>query len=198
MATIPAYARAESPRAGATIIRPDFTAIENFIKANQESRARVAEGMDLLVRTMAYLVKGYAQQKSMGPVAPNKRSVPALAGRIPVQRITGAYFAGWQVRRVGQARYLITNSSKEAYLIETGLYQRVRRPILKMSLIAMLKFMEASRTEQRFLPSLIGYRRDSSGRFANVPIGQRLMGTDTLGGMAGPRGADDRPAAFLP
>lgn len=198
MATIPAYARAESPRAGATIIRPDFTAIENFIKANKESRARVAEGMDLLVRTMAYLVKGYAQQKSMGPVAPNKRSVPALAGRIPVQRITGAYFAGWQVRRVGQARYLITNSSKEAYLIETGLYQRTRRPILKMSLIAMLKFMEASRTEQRFLPSLIGFRRDASGKYANVPIGQRLMGTDTLGGMAGPRGADDRPAAFLP
>lgn len=198
MATIPAYALQENPRAAAVIFKPNFTEIENFIKANKESRERVAEGMDLLIRSLANIVRGYAQGKSMGPVAPAKRSVPALANRIPVQRISGAYFAGWQVKRVGMAAFLVYNASKEAYLIETGLYQRVRRPILKMSMISMLKFMESSRTEQRFLPSLIGFRRDSSGRYASVSVGQRLMGTSTLGGMAGPRAADDRPGAFLP
>lgn len=146
------------------IMRPDFTAIENFIRDNKESQAKAMQGVDLLVRTMAMVVKGYAQQRSGGPVAPRRRSNPAWAGKIPVQRITGAYFAGWTVRRVGMARWLVYNDAKEAYLIETGMYQRVRRPILKLSIIAMLKFLEGSRTEQRFLGSMIAPRRDAQGR----------------------------------
>lgn len=195
----PAYALQPTSRLrGFSILRADVAEIERFIRDCQGSKAQVNVGLDLLVRSLALIVKGYAQQRSSGPVAPGKRSVPALANRIPVQRITGRYFAGWQVRRMGPMRFLIFNDAKEAYLIETGMYQRLRRPILKLSLISMLKFLEASRTEQRFLPDLIGFRRDSKGRYSNASVGERLMGTQTLGGMAGPRGADDRAAAHLP
>lgn len=174
--------------AGFVGMRPDFNAIERFIRENRENKAKVAVGVDLLVRTMAMMVKGIAQGKSLGPIAPRRRSVPALAYRIPVQRITGAYVAGWQLRRLGLARWLIFNNSKEAYLIESGLHMRVRRPILKMSLIGMLKMLQATRTEQRFLDTLIKPRRDAGGRYAAVPFEQRLPGTATLGGMTGPSG----------
>lgn len=165
---------------GHTILRADFTAIERFIADNRESVAKVERGMDLLVRTFAMLILGYAQQKSGGPVAPRRRSVPALAHRIPVQRITGDYFAGWQVRRAGSMSWLVFNDVKEAYLIETGMYQRVRRPILKLSIIAALKFLENSRTEQRFAASLINPRRNALGQYANVSFAERLSGTETI------------------
>lgn len=170
------------------IMRPDFAAIERFIADNQGSKLAVIEGGDLLVRMMVMTIRGYAQQKSGGPVAPRRRSNPALANRIPVQRISGAYFAGWKTRRLGVADWLVYNDSKEAYLIETGMYQRVRRPILKLSLIAMLRLLQATRTELRFLDSLIKPRRNALGQFAAIPLGKRLMGTQTLGGMAGPQG----------
>lgn len=198
MPSTPAYALKANPFTGGEIMRYDINEIERFIADNTESAIKSFIGVDMLVRTMATIVRAYAQQKSGGPVAPGQRSVPALAYRIPVQRITGRYFAGWYVRRVGPMSYFIGNNQKEAYLIETGLHMRVRRPILKMSLIAMLKFFENSRTEQRFLPSMLAYRRNSKGQYASVPFNQRLAGTDTLGGMAGPRAADDRPAAYLP
>lgn len=173
---------------GICVVRPDFVAIERFIRANRESKEKVAQGLDLLVRSMALLVKGFAQKKSGGPVAPRQRSNPALAYRIPVQRITGAYFAGWTLRKLGNAHWLIYNPSREAILIETGMFMKVRRPILKLSLIAMLRFLESTRTEQRFLKSLVNPRRDARGRFASIPMGKRLQGTSTLGGMAGPVG----------
>jgi hypothetical protein len=189
---VPAYARAPSPRAGAFISRAEITGLETFIKACEDSRERMSVGMDMLVRSLAAIVVGYAQQRSRGPVAPGQRSVPALAYRIPVQRITGAYFSGWRIKRLGAARWLVTNESQEAYLIETGTYMRVRRPILKMSLISMLRFLENSRTEQRLLPSLIGFKRDAGGRFANLSVLERLAGTETASmgnaSLAGPAG----------
>lgn len=180
---MPSLATALNPLASqrqTVIMRADFTAIENFMRDMKGSVERVQQGGDLLVRTMALVILGYAQQKSGGPVAPGKRSVPSLANRIPVQRITGAYFAGWKTKRLGLMSWLVYNDSKEAYLIETGMYQRVRRPILKMSVIAMLKFLENSRTELRFLDSVIAPRRNELGQFASIPLPKRLMGTETL------------------
>lgn len=174
---VPSYALKDSPRSGLCIVRPDFTAIERFIAENKESKVKAQVGVDLLVRGMTLVIRGLAQGFSKGQVAPRRRSVPALAHRIPVQRITGKYFSGWQVRRTGAARWLVYNDSKEAYLIEYGIYQRVRRPILKMSLIGMLRFLENSRTEQRFLDSLIQPRRNAAGQYAKIPFNSRLLGT---------------------
>lgn len=145
--------------------RKTFQDIENLIEDSKASIGKVNIGLNALVRTMAYTMKGYAQQQSGGPVAPGRRSNPALANRIPVQRITGAYFAGWQVKSVGKARYRMFNESKEAYLIETGLYQRTRRPILKMSVLNMLQLLQTTRTGDRFASWVMAPRRDSKGQF---------------------------------
>jgi len=193
----PSYARRPlSSIRSFVVFEPDFAAIENFIQDNIYSKVKVAQGMDLLVRTMAYVVKGNAQKRAAGPIAPRQRSVPALAYKIPVQRITGAYFAGWKVRRIGLAHWYVYNDSREAYLIETGMFMRVRRPILKLSLIDMLRMLDGTRTGARFLDWVIAPRgRATSGtKFARAPfygvepVSKRLQGASTLGGMAGPQG----------
>jgi hypothetical protein len=168
------------------ISRQTFDQIENYIADNLASIEKVNFGIDMLVRSMVMVVRGAAQAKSAGPIAPRRRSNPALAGRIPVQRITGEYFAGWTIRRLGNGRWVVYNDSVEAWLIEFGIYQRVRRPILKMSVIAMLRLIQTTRTAERFMDWVIAPRRSSLGRFQSFQT--RLMGTQTLGGMAGPRG----------
>lgn len=169
------------------ISRATFTQIENFIKDNNASIEKVKYGIDMLARGMILVIKGIAQEKSGGPDSKG-RSNPALANRIPVQRITGRYYAGWTLKRLGLGSYMLYNDAVEAYLIETGLYQRVRRPILKLSLIGMLQFLENTRTEQRFLEYVLAPRRNSKGQYTKMPFNQRLSGTTTLGGMAGPSG----------
>lgn len=171
---------------GLTISRKTFASIENFIADNNASKEKLHMGLDALARGMVLVIKGLAQQKSGGPVAPRRRSNPALAYRIPVQRITGRYFAGWTVKRLGPAHYVIYNDVFEAYLIEYGIFQRVRRPILKMSLMGMLSLLQTTRTGDRFLDWVLAPRRSAKGQFQS--FNTRMMGTATLGGMAGPEG----------
>lgn len=168
------------------LTRKMFDDIENFIADNAASQERMEAGIDLLIRGMALATKGLAQQKSMGPVSPTRRSVPALANRIPVQRITGTFAGGWRQRRIGPAKWATYNDSPEAYLIETGLYMRVRRPILKLSVIGMMKFLQTTRTAERFMDHVLAPRRNAHGRFQ--PFNARIAGSSVLGGMAGPRG----------
>lgn len=168
------------------ITRQFIDDIERFMGDVEGSREKTAMGMDLLVRSMCMITKGGAQRRSMGPVSPRKRSRPELAYRIPVQRITGRYFAGWTQRRLGMGRWMLYNDTVEAFLIETGLFQRIRRPILKMSLLGMLQFMQTTRTADRFVEWVLAPRRDSAGRFQSFAT--RIQGTASLGGMAGPEG----------
>lgn len=175
-----------SSRQGFFIGRNTFKQIEDFIADNRASQVKAQMGIDLLARGMVLVIKGYAQQMSGGPVAPHKRSNPMLANRIPVQRITGRYFAGWTIKYLGKGHYLLYNDAVEAYLIETGLYQRVRRPILKMSLLNMLKLLQTTKTAERFLDWVIAPRRNAKGQFQS--FNTRVMGTASLGGMAGPTG----------
>lgn len=182
----PSYPGLKSPSGGMFIGKKTFEDIENFIADNKASAHKAQIGIDLLARGMTLVIKGLAQQKSGGPIAPSRRSNPALANRIPVQRITGAYFAGWTIKYLGKGHYLLYNDTVEAYLIETGLYQKVRRPILKMSLLGMLKMLQTTQTAERFVDWVIAPRRNSKGRFQS--FNTRIMGSASLGGMAGPEG----------
>lgn len=171
---------------GAVITRKSFEQIEDFIRDNEASIDKAERGIDMLVRTMVMVIKGLAQEKSGGPVAARQRSNPVLAFKIPVQRITGAYYAGWKLRRMGMGRWVVYNDTVEAWFIEYGIHQRVRRPILQMSLIGMLKFIQSTRTGDRFLDWVMAPRRSSKGTFQSFQT--RMMNTRTLGGMAGPKG----------
>jgi hypothetical protein len=174
--------------------RSTFASIENAIADNRASVAKMNAGIDLLVRGCILIVKGGAQTRSAGPIAPRKRSVPALAFKIPVQRITGAYYAGWTQRRLGNGHWVVYNDTVEAYLIEYGIHQRVRRPILKLSVLGMYKFLQTTPTINRFMDWVIAPRRDSRGRFQSFQA--RMAGTTTISegagatisGLAGPQG----------
>jgi hypothetical protein len=169
-----------------TISRKTFQNIEEFIADNERSIEKAQIGIDLLTRLIALSVKGFAQGRAAGPVAPRHRSVPAMANRIPVQRISGAYFAGWKHRKLGMAHWLVYNEAREAYLIEYGVFQRVRRPVLKMSMIDTLRFLQTTRTGERFLEGVLAPRRNAKGQFQS--FNTRIQGTATLGGLAGPQG----------
>lgn len=145
--------------------RKTFENIEDFIADNQASKEKVAQGIDLLVRAMVLSIKGFAQEKTAGPLAPRQRSVPALANRIPVQRITGHLYAGWTQQRIGFAHWMVYNDAKEAWMVEYGIHQRQRRPILKMSVIGMLGMLQATRTGERFLETVLAPRRNAKGQF---------------------------------
>lgn len=161
------YARApmSSIPTGFGFTRQTFEMLEDFIADNQASKLKSMAGLDMIVRSMAMVTKGLIQEKAGGPVAPRHRSVPALANRIPVQRITGAYYAGWKIKRLGLQHWALWTDTKEAYLIEVGLYQRTRRPILKMSVIGMLRLIQTTRTAERFMENVLAPRRNSKGQF---------------------------------
>lgn len=164
---VPRYALQEDPKAAFTITRQTFRDIENFIADNKASQMRARFGMDALINLCVLTVKAAAQKQSMGPVAPNRRSNPAFAYRVPVQRITGRYFAGWRVRKLGNATWMLYNESKEAYLIEYGLYMRQRRPVLANSVIEMLRLLQTTQTGERFMDWILAPRRDAAGKFVS-------------------------------
>lgn len=165
------------------ISRKTFEQLEDWIRDNEASAEKAKLGLDTLVRLCILVVKAEAQKRSMGPVAPRRRSNPALAYRIPVQRITGRYFAGWTVRRVRFGAWVIYNETRAAYVIEFGIGQRVRRPVLKLSVLAMLKFVQSTRTAERFAEYVMGPRRSPQGRFQSF---EQRVGSLIVGMGAGP------------
>jgi hypothetical protein len=171
------------PGSGFGITRRTFDQIEDYIQDNKASVDRVKFGIDKLAHAMGLIVLSDARRSSFGPVAPRFRSNPALAHRIPVQRITGEYYAGWYLRKAGNGRYLVGNETFQAYLIETGMHQQRRRPILKMAVISMLKFIQTTRTADRFLDSVLAPRRNARGQFQSfdkriIPFKMRAAAVD--------------------
>jgi len=139
--------------------------IEDYIMDNRFSIDKLRYGMDTLVRVLITVVQSEARKRSAGPVAPRWRSVPAFAYKIPVQRITGRYYQGWTIRRVRNAHWMLYNDSYEAWLIEYGIHMRVRRPILKQSFMAMLQFIQTTRTADMFVDWVLAPRRNAKGQF---------------------------------
>jgi hypothetical protein len=95
-----------------------------------------------------------------------------------VQRITGRYFAGWTVRRARFGAWVIYNEERAAYMVEFGIGQRIRRPVLKLSVLAMLKFVQTTRTAERFAEYIMAPRRTPQGRFRSFDsrVGSLIVG----------------------
>lgn len=159
----PSWARQPAGAQTFGFSRKTFEQLEDWIKDNEASKVKAAYGMQELIRLCILVTKSSAMAKSRGPLAPRQRSVPALAAKIPVQRITGVFYSGWQIRKTARG-YKLYNDSVEAYLIETGMFQRVRRPILKLSVIDMLRFIQSTRTGDRFVDWIFAPRRSPQGR----------------------------------
>jgi hypothetical protein len=150
------------------ISRQSFVEVDKFIRDAEGDSIRTMEYTDLLVRMMAGAVKGFAQRMATGPIAPGGISSPALAFKIPVQRITGRYLAGWKMRRYGSGRWMVYNDDRAAFFIEEGIFRsprRVRRPILRLAVISMLRMIQTTRVADQLVGSLLRPRRDAQGRF---------------------------------
>lgn len=142
---------------------------------------------NLLIRMMAAAHKGLAEQKSRGMVVQDYRQ-----GRpwgIPVRRISEDYYRGWKIRKVAPGMWMTYNDAREAYFIEFGINPKatmtVRRPILRMSAIATLRFLQRTRMLERFTGATIGARRNQRGQYRSFMA--RMMGSALIG-VTGPTG----------
>src|SRR5262252_4103049 len=141
---------------GVPILEPTketINGIESVIRwAEQEVPHQFIIGMNQLTQLMAFVNQGFARKLSFGPEDPTQRS-PELAWRIPVRRITGAYYIGWKVRPV-RGGWQLYNDSREAYFIEFGLNwrggaRRVRRPVQRLSLKQTMDYMASTQAYHR-------------------------------------------------
>lgn len=166
-----------------------FKQLEDWYNDNLRSAEEMMFAIDRTMMGYAYVTVGAAQRRSAGPLDPrstNTRYIPTghyfvgsqagsntparrvqtytvhspLAWKIPVRRITGAYYKGWYARRVAPGIWEVSNKSREAYYIEYGINHigtgavgpagqrvRIRRPILKLSVLEALTFAQGHGTQ---------------------------------------------------
>jgi len=130
----------------------------------------------MLAKTMAMVAGGMAQKRSAGiKRAPQDTT---RSWKMPVPRVTSKYFMGWRIKRVSNEAYLLTNDSREAYFIEFGIHRnprtgqpsprRIRRPVLKLSVLEMLKMIYASPIGHRVWSSILIPKPGEPGARTNL------------------------------
>jgi hypothetical protein len=152
-----------------------FNDIEDWMKAAEISGRNVRYGLNAFAMILARTNQAIAQEMSAGPVDPHG-TMDSAAYKIPVRRITGRYYKGWQVKRLAPGVWMLYNASREAYFIEFGINhvgaghevtyrdgrtyiksgRRVRRPIRKLSLIKTMRFVDQSRAGYRVTEAVFG------------------------------------------
>jgi hypothetical protein len=163
-----------------------FLKLREYKEDNINDIGKVKWAIDKIVMGYALVSQGEAQKRSLGPqVTPGSAggsvrfgvrgrhlrnmAIPTVgAWKIPVRRITGAYFEGWHISQVGHAVWLLTNVSREAYFIEfginhhstTGLFGpsgqrvRVRRPVMKLSVLEAMRKIEATGADANIIVNI--------------------------------------------
>lgn len=142
----------------------DFVEVATSLK---EAPERIALAIDNICAMYALVMLSSAQERSRGPVDPAMKNA-AAAWKIPVRRITGAYFAGWDIRHVGLQHYQFFNSSREAFYIEFGINHtgitgvqstggrvRIRRPIMKLAVMQAISVIRSTNAAAAELTSSI-------------------------------------------
>jgi hypothetical protein len=132
--------------------------IDEYISDIDITRRNFRYGMNAFVAILARGMQQQALQRSRGPYDPQQRR-PALAWRVPVRRITGAYYLNWKIRRLAPGIWQVYNDSREAFYIEYGIHtsgRRVRRPINKLSLIATLRWADRMGVGHRIWEGIFG------------------------------------------
>lgn len=145
-----------------------FTISPSFFQQCRELAAdfrndadKVNFAIDRAVAGYAAVCLGFAQQRSRGFLDPREQN-PQWAWKVPVRRISGQYLLGWKVERIGMGHWRTYNDSREAYYIEFGINHegtgvkgaqgtrvRIRRPILKLSVMDTVAFVRATEMDWR-------------------------------------------------
>lgn len=165
------------------ITRESFEEIDKLIRSLAQGTKEFDQVMDAATHLLAMTTKGFVQMKYRGPVGG--------AGQpwtIPVRRLTGETYRGWRVRRIKSGVWEVFNNERGAYAVEFGLSrygQGVRRPVLKMSGIATLRFIQRTRFAERIMGDTFGNLRNNKGQFRSFAA--RMAGSSMLG-VVGPQG----------
>lgn len=159
-----------------------FEALENTIVNCQRMRRGLPVAMDRACRFCSYAQLGFGQKRAAGPVDP-EQARPELAWRIPVRRISGRYFFGWKVKRVGMGWWQFYNDSREAFYIEYGIHtspRAIRRPVHKLSFIDTLRFLEGTKIWDRVWANLVapplGLRSGKAYKWVVPPTATPIIG----------------------
>jgi hypothetical protein len=152
-----------------------FQDVERYIRGLEASGRNLYAASNMLTELLARAHQGFALEKSRGKYDPYQK-VPEMAWMIPVRRITQRYYRNWKVRRLAPGVWEVYNDSREAYFIEYGIHtskRRVRRPIMKITLIKTLRWSDAVGVghrvwEQAFAPLRPG-KAESKTRLFNLP-----------------------------
>lgn len=175
-----------------------FDDLERWLKDNQFSEREFKKGMDRLAGLLALTCLSFAQEKSRGPLDPqDKRREKAWL--IPVRRISQEYYYSWYEERISQGHWETGNRSREAFYIEYGINHqgtgredsggnrnRVRRPIMKLSMLATLKWIEHTKVVNR-VASTVFIGDNSRGGHTNL-AGQGMQ-SGRVGTVIGGKGA---------
>lgn len=131
------------------LIEPTVETINGLEEAIRWAEAEVPGNlrkyMNELVYVMALTNQGEARRMSFGPYDPSGHDTGA-AWKLPVRRISQAYYLGWKVKQLRPGVWQLYNDSREAYYIEFGINwlgegRRVRRPVRKLSLRRTMEVM---------------------------------------------------------
>lgn len=166
-----------------------FRQLEEFIADNARIAESVHWALDAVIMGYAYVTVGFAQKKSAGVIDPQEKN-KAAAWLVPVRRISGQYYMGWRAERLAPSVWQVTNDSREAYYIEFGINHsgtgkassggganvRVRRPILKLSIMEAVAFAAGSQFDIKAVASM--WKMSS----AHSPLQNRFAGIPTSSG----------------
>jgi hypothetical protein len=160
-----------------------FREVDDLLSALKMGTRQWFQVDDVAVQLLAKTVQGFAQKYYRGPTGG--------AGRpwtIPVRRLTGRTYRGWQVRKVTMGAWEVFNEERGAYMVEYGIARYgggVRRPILKMSSIATIRFVQRTKFGERMMAGTWGNLRNNKGQFQSFAASMR--GSSLLG-VVGPTG----------
>jgi hypothetical protein len=174
------------------ISRQTFRELDAAIETMRGLPNQFDRGMNVLVHLLAMSHKGRAQALSRGTVS--YRGQAGQPWQIPVRRITGEYYRGWNVKRLAQGVWVVYNTARETPFIEFGINPRtgggVPRPIMKMSGLDVLRFIARTRVAERFSHEILGPLRDKRGRYRSFDARSRSFQLKLAGRMpmAGPVG----------
>jgi len=156
--------------------------------AENVERHKILEAEDLLALVMVTMCYQYAQKFSAGMRRDPKDT--SRSWKWPIPRVTGRYFAAWQMQRVRQGTYILTNNSREAYFIEYGIHRnprtgqpsprRIRRPVLKRSLLETTRMLQSSALSHRLWSGVFIPKHGEPGKRTNMIVWSQpsgVMGT---------------------
>ena len=177
------------------IARSSFDDVDILIRSLRQGTREFQAAESLATRLLAHATQGFAVGYMSGPSAPasgSTRYVRSSFG-IPVRVITGRSRAGWKVRRVSLTAWEVYNEERGAWMVEHGIVAgggAKRRPILRMSGVATLRFIQRTRFAQRMMADTFGNLRNNRGHFRSFenrirPFMLRASGRPQLGGPMG-------------